>query len=111
VPHELLRRQLDEAPRFHRDLDAFLAEFDERFYLAVHADVAAAVGSGALPSGRAHYITYGFYDYRTPFPLHRLWYAHHYPMAAIEVAQGDYADLHHHYVAIGKARGYRPVPA
>ena len=31
-------------------------------------------------------------------------------MAALEVAQGDYADLHHHYVAIGKARGYRPVP-
>ncbi|HEY1931391.1 MAG TPA: hypothetical protein VGG99_05220 [Acetobacteraceae bacterium] len=110
VPHELLRRQLDEAPRFHRDLAAFLGEFDERFYLAANADVAAAVGSGALPSGRAHYITYGFREYRHPFPVDGYWYVRHYPMAAIEVAQGDYADLNHHYVAIGKARGYRPVP-
>jgi hypothetical protein len=31
-------------------------------------------------------------------------------MAALEMAQGDYADLHHHCVAIGKSRGYRPVP-
>jgi hypothetical protein len=29
------------------------------------------------------------------------------PLAGFEVAQRDYA---HHYVAIGKARGYRPFP-
>ena len=28
----------------------------------------------------------------------------------LEVAQGDYAEFVHHYLAIGKARGYRPAP-
>lgn len=33
-----------------------------------------------------------------------------YPLAALGVAHSDYADFTHHYVAIGKARGHRPLP-
>jgi hypothetical protein len=110
VTHEALKRQIDEAPRFPRNLGELLIEFDEAYYLESNPDVKAAVAAGGLGSGRHHYITHGFQEYRTPFALHSFWYADRYPMAALEVAQGDYADLHHHYVAIGKARGYRPVP-
>jgi hypothetical protein len=31
-------------------------------------------------------------------------------MAAFEVAQGDYSNFAHHYIAVGRARGYRPLP-
>ena len=31
-------------------------------------------------------------------------------LAAVEVGQGDFLDFHHHYLAVGAARGYRPLP-
>jgi len=31
-------------------------------------------------------------------------------MAAFEVAKGDYANFAHRYIAVGRARGYRPLP-
>jgi hypothetical protein len=42
--------------------------------------------------------------------LGQAWYAARYPMAAMEVAQGDYTSLAHHYIAVGRERGYRPLP-
>jgi hypothetical protein len=33
-----------------------------------------------------------------------------YPLAAMEVAHGNYTDLAHHYVAVGKECGYRLKP-
>ena len=110
VTHGALKRQLDEAPRFSRDVGELLTEFDEAFYLASNADVNAAVASGSIASGRHHYIAHGFSEYRQPFALHAFWYVDRYPIAALEVAQGDYADLHHHYVAIGRSRFYRRTP-
>jgi hypothetical protein len=50
-------------------------------------------------------------EQRLPLRLSPAWYAARYPIAAFEVAQGDYSSLAHHYIAVGKARGYRPVPA
>lgn len=110
MTHEALKRQIDEAPRFPRNLGELLIEFDEKFYLASNGDVNAAVANGSVGSGRHHYISHGFNEFRAPFALHPIRYVNRYPLAALEVAQGDYADLHHHYVAVGKARGYRPVP-
>ncbi|MEA2769471.1 MAG: hypothetical protein QOD93_2433, partial [Acetobacteraceae bacterium] len=52
----------------------------------------------------------GFAERRSPIRLDPVWYASEYPLAAFEVAQGDYAEFAHHYMAIGKARGYRPYP-
>jgi hypothetical protein len=99
-----------DLPMLAAALNAGAIQFDETYYLESNPDVKAAVAAGSLGSGRHHDITHGFNEYRQPFALHSFWYADRYPMAALEVAQGDYADLHHHYVAIGKARGYRPVP-
>jgi hypothetical protein len=110
MTHEAIKRQLDEAPRFARNLGELLMEFDEEYYVETNGDVKAAVANSSLGSGRHHYIAHGFAEYRAPFALHAPWYTDQYPMAALEVAQGDYADLHHHYVAIGKSRGYQRVP-
>jgi len=110
LPPALLRQQFVAAPRFPRDLADFLAVYDEGYYLADNPDVCSYVKAGFLPDGRKHYAEAGFFERRFPFPLDRGWYALNYPLAAFEVAQGDYADFSHHYLAIGKERGYRAMP-
>jgi hypothetical protein len=109
VPHETLRQQIHEAPRFMRNLDMMLAEFDAMFYLAMNPDV-VAIGGNDREFARHHYAGWGFDERRLPFLLNEVWYAKQYPMAAFEVSQGDYSDFAHHYIAVGRARGYRPVP-
>ena len=86
------------------------AVFDEEYYLSANGDVAAAVRPGGFVSGLDHYRHYGFQERRGPCAVDEVWYASRYPMAAFEVAQGDYANFTHHYVMVGKARGYRPTP-
>jgi hypothetical protein len=108
MPHAALRRQFAAAPRFERQLDQALAVFDEVFYLETNADVAAIAGGPGSGFGRNHYIHHGFHERRLPLRFDAAWYAGEYPLAAFEVAQGDYTDLADHYAAIGKARGYRP---
>lgn len=110
VPPALLQRQFAAAPRVPLDINAMLPFYDEEYYLASNDDIRHAVERGWLPDGRKHYVSGGFREQRFGFPLDRKWYAMAYPLAAFEVAQGDYADFTHHYVAIGKARGYRPLP-
>ena len=110
VSHDALKQMHTQIPRFPRQLETMLEWFDEDAYLAHYGDVGHAVRQGWLPNGRAHYINWGFRERRYPFAIDQVWYASEYPMAAFEVSQGDYTDLTHHYVAVGKARGYRPLP-
>ena len=110
MPQAALRQQFAAAPRFERRLEDALAVFDEAFYLRTNADVAAAAQNAAPGFARAHYANHGFQERRLPMQLDPAWYAAEYPLAAFEVAQGDYAEFVHHYLAIGKARGYLPGP-
>jgi hypothetical protein len=112
MAHGTLRQQFAAAPRFARDPQEALALFDEAFYLAINKDVAAVGAEQNMGPGfgRAHYTHHGFYERRSPMRFDRTWYSGQYPLAAFEVAQGDYADFEHHYAAIGKARGYRAFP-
>ena len=95
-------------PRFGSPLELFQLNFDEAYYLRQNDTVRDAVARGGLKSGFEHYRDYGYFERRAPFRLDRAWYGQHYPLAAIEVGQGDFADFHHHYLAIGRQRGYLP---
>jgi hypothetical protein len=110
MPHTALRQQFAGAPRFERSLQEALAVFDEAAYLEANGDVAAVAQTMGPTFARAHYVNHGFQERRLPMRLDPEWYASQYPLAAFEVAQGDYAEFVHHYIAIGKARGYRPCP-
>lgn len=110
MSHEALRQQFSAAPRFPRDLNQALAVFDEAFYLETNADVAAAAQNIGPGFAQGHYIHHGFQERRLPMRLDPVWYASQYPLAGFEVAQGDYAEFAHHYMAVGKARGYRACP-
>jgi hypothetical protein len=102
---ELLR----PTPRV-RHLHLYLEHFEEAFYLAAYPDIAAAVQGGHLPSGRHHYEHYGFGEGREAFFIDKSWYCQTYPIAAIELSQGEYNDPHQHWVDIGRARGYWRAP-
>jgi hypothetical protein len=110
MPHELLQRLTETAPREKRMLAAMLSVFDESYYLDENADVAAAVRSGGYRNGEHHYRLAGFEERRLPLAFDAFWYAERYLSAAIEVGQGDYDDLLHHFAMIGRRRGYAPRP-
>lgn len=110
MSHEALQQQFGAAPRFPRHREQALAVFDEQYYLETNADVAAVALNHGHGFALAHYTHHGFQERRLPMRFDRVWYASEYPLAAFEVAQGDYAEFADHFMAIGKARGYRPYP-
>jgi hypothetical protein len=110
VAHAVLQRRRQEVGRYDPTNDEILANFDAGFYLAANPDVARLLGAGNVEGARAHYLLLGVKEQRLPLPLAPTWYAARYPMAACEVAQGDYTNFAHHYIAVGRDRGYRPLP-
>jgi hypothetical protein len=109
MPHDGLRRQFSEAPRVELNFDRMLECFDEALYLSLYADVAEA-GRNSPGFALAHFISNGFQEGREPMRVDRAWYASQYPLAAFEIGQGDYVEFEHHYMMIGRARGYLPNP-
>ena len=110
VPHEALQRRIKEAPRLDPPDPVILDNFDPEFYLSSNPDLLQLLGAGNTEGARAHYLLLGIRQHRLPFLLAPAWYAARYPMAAFEVGQGDYANFAHHYIAVGRERGYRPYP-
>lgn len=107
MPAEKLRTLLARAAPT-RDLGAYLMALDEAFYLARYPDIAGAVAGGHMPSGLHHYRHFGFAEGREPCAVDRAWYCRTYPIAAVELGQGDALDPLDHWVAMGRERGYRP---
>jgi len=110
VPQAALQLMFRGAPR----LDPFFAEMrqalDLDFYLTMNPDVPTQFGAGNAEAAWDHYRDRGVREGRLPFRFAPAWYAARYPKAALEVAQGDYGNLAHHYAAVGRTHGYRPVP-
>lgn len=100
---------LRAGPRWPRRVETAGPLLDEAFYLATNPDVASVAAAGHI-TALEHYYQHGHGEGRRGFPFDKAWYSRAYPLAAFEVGQGDYADLEHHYVEIGRARGYKPVP-
>ena len=99
VSHDTLRRRLQEAPHFDPSHEEILDNFDAEYYLRVNHDIRQLVGAGNTEGARAHYLLFGIREHRLPFNLAPAWYATRYPIAAFEVAQGDYGNFAHHYIA------------
>ncbi len=110
VPHAVLLQQFAAAPRFRPSAAEATAALDEDFYLTANPDVAFVAQTQGRDFARAHYLHHGHQEGRAAMQADRVWYAHQYPLAAFEVAQGDYADFAQHYQAIGRVRGYRANP-
>ncbi len=105
MPPDRLETLLSRVPP-PRQKPRYMRHFNEAFYLTEHADIARAVADGHLPDGRHHYDIAGFDEGRACFALDRAWYCRTYPIAAIEIAQGEFWDPYDHFVVAGRARAY-----
>jgi hypothetical protein len=85
------------------------AGFDPEFYAARNLDVAAAVAAG-VPSLLQHYMYAGFREDRKPLELEEQFYVAMYPDAAMAIAEGRFSGVMHHFQAVGRAKGYHPMP-
>ncbi len=90
-------------------LEDYAVHFDEEYYLEVYEDIRYALTVG-LPNAFRHYIGPGFQEGRLPFRCDGQWYVRSYPDAASDIGLGLYKDAMHHFVNVGAARGYLPVP-
>lgn len=61
-------------------------------------------------SAAAHAIKRGFSASDLYFPFDEGWYVHQYPDVADDLTNGTYATPLHHYLDVGKRRGYTPIP-
>jgi hypothetical protein len=52
----------------------------------------------------------GFLAGRKPVFVDRHWYCRMYPEAAVEIGVNEFQDETHHYVEVGRERGYLPAP-
>ena len=109
LPPEQLGELLHRLPP-PRQKPTYLAAFDDNFYRQTHRDVAQAILEGHLPNARHHYETCGFAEGRAGFHLDRAWYCKEYPIAAVEIGQGEYWDPEHHWLETGRERNYRRTP-
>lgn len=93
--------------------------FDAAFYLARHADAAAAVRSGKDATALDHFLRVGLAEGRTAiadFDEH--YYLATYPAVAAAIARGEFASAYQHYLLFGLAgrlnrhgNGEEPRPA
>ena len=97
----MLAALTDPPPRAPPDM------FDEHFYLAAYPDIRAAVQAGHFPSGRHHYQAFGEAEGRDSCGVDRSWYCRTYPIAALELGQGDTPSPLSHWLDLGRFRGYK----
>lgn len=69
------------------------AEFDEENYLKLNPDVAASVRRGDWESGKAHFVSRGYFEDRhgATKPLVEAWYLRANPDVASAVKAGEWA--------------------
>ncbi len=85
---------------------------DEKWYLAVHPDVGAAIESGAVAGAKAHYCRYGYYEHRMPYPVKvdENWYINEYPDVRAAVAAKSFQSGQEHFEMLGYREGRFPYP-
>ena len=83
--------------------------WNEALYLAVNADVAAAVARKEFKSGREHYEAAGQAEHRqgafVPNDWNEAQYLKAQPDVAVAVADGRFVSGYHHYLAAGRREG------
>lgn len=96
-------------PRVEADLVASKSAtelFDESYYLANNADVAAALAGGTFNSGREHFILYGAAEGRNPSEsFDTIYYLEQNSDVAAALVSGAIASAFGHYLRSGRSEG------
>jgi hypothetical protein len=89
-------------------LDA--VDVNEDYYRKMNPDVDAKVKSGELKSGKAHYVSAGYFEDRLPRPItvDEDWYLKEYPDVAEAVARKYFTSATQHFNVNGFREGRMP---
>jgi hypothetical protein len=84
--------------------------FDEDWYLKNNPDIAAGIEAGKVASAAAHFICFGYYEHRMPYPIEvdEGWYLAQYPDVQDAVAKGVIENARNHFYAVGYREGRLP---
>jgi hypothetical protein len=86
-------------------------EFDEAQYQRCNPDVAEGVERGAVTSGRAHFVSKGYFEGRAgAVPVHEAWYLSHSPDVADAKRAGLVESAEVHYRVTGMFEWREPSP-
>jgi len=87
-----------------------IVDVDEAWYLQTNPDVLAAVRSGDIASGRAHYIMAGYYEGRWPHQIlvDETWYQKEYPDVKKAISRGSVESCQDHFGRFGFLEGRLP---
>ena len=123
-PFDLIRRLVEISTirgelRVNVSYDDFLrllkkmiaaTDVDEAWYLRTYEDIAEAVRSGAIESGRRHFVEDGYFEGRLPFPIEvdEQWYMNQYPDVGDSVRRGLLPSAQTHFDEDGYREGRLP---
>jgi len=103
IPKEIFRRLLTGAVRSKN-------VFDERFYLEMYPDIAAAVQSKKIKNGFEHYVDTGYFENRLPRKLmvDERYYLETNPDVADAIKKGRVKSAQDHFNHAGFTEGRLP---
>jgi hypothetical protein len=85
-------------------------DLDEEWYLQEYPDIAEAVKSGRIASGKQHFVDDGYFEGRLPFPIQvdERWYLEQNPDVAENVRKGVLSSGQQHFAEDGYREGRLP---
>ena len=83
---------------------------DEGWYLTAYPDISAAIKRGVVPTAKAHYCQFGYYEHRMPYRIlvDESWYLTEYPDVRDGVAAKHFASGQVHFELLGYKEGRFP---
>lgn len=85
-------------------------KFDANFYRQLYKDLADAEAAGHIADLHQHYLQFGYFENRMPFPVEvdGSFYAREYPDVAAAILENRVASAQAHFEAVGFAEGRLP---
>src|SRR5579859_2054845 len=85
---------------------------DAEWYLHANPDVAQAMSDSLVTTAVDHYVTFGYYEHRMPYPIEvdATWYLAQYADVEEAVAKGEFSSAQEHFYLVGYKEGRLPYP-
>jgi hypothetical protein len=86
--------------------------FDEAWYLSKHPDISVAIKSGAVANAHDHFVRFGYWEHRMPYPIQvdEGWYRKTYADVQQAIARKAFPSGQAHYEREGYREGRMPYP-
>ena len=83
---------------------------DQSWYLEKNPDIREAIENKAVLDARDHFIRFGFYEHRAPYPIEvdESWYTSSYPDVSEAIANKVFPSAQHHFDLVGYREGRLP---